>query len=320
MIRLERKLMNSRYFDIFPVMVIIFSLSFNSVCGSTTVVIWQDDFDDGNLDDWFITGRHYSVSTNAYTNWTGSASATSGQLTFMSENKWEDWTNDRIMNVTNCWYKSETTFGQWSFEMYPAENNFIAIDFIRHLPDASVPEVNPPEYDTTFRYALFILNASYEAGKPGEAFVYGDFESPTGVTEDDFTGEPCFIFVKDKMGEKQTVYAIKEFTTDILTADKLNIQITRDNTSKFTFFVNNEVLFSATDASPPSTSLNTEGYFFCPFSFGGGSWIDNIVVTDTIPVTEESTTEQNGTNEAGILPVLLILGVLSINVRRKKKG
>ncbi|MHA1945710.1 MAG: hypothetical protein ACXAC6_03705 [Candidatus Hodarchaeales archaeon] len=280
-------------------------------------VIWKDNFDDGTLDDWFITGRHYTVSTNTYTNWTGSASAVSGKLIFMNENHWDDWTNDRIMNITSCWYQNETTFGQWSFDVYPAENNFIAIDFIRHLPNASVPEVNPPEYDTTFRYALFIVNDSYEAGTTGDTFVQGDFESPTGVSKEDFTGEPCFIFIKDEMDEKQKVFAIKEFSADIITADKLFVQISRDNTSNFVFYVNGEYVFSATDTSPPSTSLDAEGYFFDAFSFGGGSWIDNIIVDDTITLTVPPGTVSS--SEAGISLLVFSLAVLVV-FRRRREG
>lgn len=198
--------------------------------------------------------------------------------------------------------------------MFPAENNFIGITFLEHFPDPNTPEENPLTYDITFRYALYILTAPYEAGKPGAAFVHGDFVSPTGVTVKDFTGEPCFIFIKEGTDIPYTVYAIKEFPTDIPTTDTLTIHITRDNSSKFTFFVNNNVLFSGKDTSPPSTSLDAEGYYSGLCSFGGGSWIDNINVSDTITVTEEKKA-----SEPGIIPIVIGLGILII-IRKKRKS
>ncbi|MFX1515771.1 MAG: hypothetical protein ACFFC6_05635 [Promethearchaeota archaeon] len=294
--------------------ILFFTMSLQAT-GRSLSVIWQDNFDDGTLDDWIITGRHYVVSTDTYTKWNGSASATSGKLAFVTENHWENWADNRIMNITWCWYQSAVTFGQWSFDIFPAEDNFIAINFADHFSDPNSIVEDDNCANATFVYAIFILTAPYEPEHPSAAYVSNDFTSPSGVTKKDFTGEPCFIFIKMGKDIAYTVFAIEEFPADILTLDVLTVHITRDNSSKFTCFVNenDKAFFSVTDTSPPPTSLNAEGYYFGIFSFGGGSWIDNITVSDTITVTEEKTT-----SEPGIVPLLVGFGILIII--RSKRG
>jgi len=291
--------------------ILFFTMSLQA-SGRLLTVNWQDNFDDGTLDDWLITGRHYVVSTDTYTKWNGSASAASGKLAFVTENHWEDWTNNRIMNISWCWYQSAVTFGQWSFDIFPAENNFIALSFINHFSDPNIIVEDNNLAEATFVYVVYILTAPYEPERTGAAFVHGDFTSPSGVTVEDFTGEPCFIFIKFGKDISYTVFVIEEFPADILTTDVLTIHITRDNSSKFTCFVNDKVIFSVTDTSPPSTSLDAEGYYFGVFSFGGGSWIDNITVSDTITVTEEKTA-----SEPGIVPLVVGFGILII-IRSKR--
>jgi hypothetical protein len=174
----------------------------------------------------------------------------------------------------------------------------------------------------TFAYGLYILNASYQAGDSSELLIETNFVSPHGITAADFTGEPCFVFTKYRYNLPFTVFAITDFPADILTSDKLTINITRDDESNFTFVVNNQLLFSAQDPSPPPTALNSEGYYFGVQSFGGGSWVDNIIVS--VPTIEESTTTTTTTttteeaNATGIITLLISSGIL-ILLRRKKE-
>ena len=282
--------------------------------GRIQTVIWEDNFDDETIDDWIITGRHYVVSTKIYTNWNGSATATGGKLAFTSENKWEDWTNDRIMNATWSWHLSPLTLGQWSFDVYPGANNFISISIMNHFTDPDILLKEPNTSNETLAYDLIILTSSYEANNTGAAFVSGGFESPTGITKEDFTGEPCFIFLKSGTSVQYTLFALEEIPDDISTTEVINVDITRDNSSKFTIYVNGKTIISVTDENPPSTSLATEGYYFGIFSFGGGSWVDNINVT--YPITKFP---PKGPNAGGIVLFISGLGTLII-IRRKRRG
>ena len=94
-------------------------------------------------------------------------------------------------------------------------------------------------------------------------------------------------------------------------AEKLSIQIIRDTSSKFSFYVNNKSLFSAKDPNPITTDYDPEGYYFVIFSFGGGSWVDNIIVSDTIPV--------ESTSEAGFVPLILSWVILVV-IRKRREG
>lgn len=312
-----------RYTVILIVWILFYALIPISAYGKTFT--WQDNFDDGTLDDWIITGRHYVASTDTYTKWNGSVSATSGRLAYVTENHWENWANNRIMNITWCWHQSPLIFGQWSLDIFSAEDNFLMINIV-HVSDPNIIRDDNNLANATFIYGIYILTASYEPERPSAAFVYGDFTSPTGVTVKDFTGEPCFIFIKSGKNISYTVFAIEEFPTEILTTDILTIHITRDNSSKFTFFVEDKVIFSVTDTSPPSTSLDTEGYYFGVSSFGGGSWIDNINVSDTIPTTTTTTTTNTTTTidkttthiSSSWTPMIILMSVVILLISRKK--
>jgi len=55
-----------------------------------------------------------------------------------------------------------------------------------------------------------------------------------------------------------------------------------------------------------------KGYYFVIFSWGAGSWVDNIVITDTIPKTKS-------TSEAGFITFVLSWLILVV-IRRKREG
>jgi hypothetical protein len=284
--------------------------------GRTQVIIWEDNFEDGNLEGWMVNGMHYNVSTEVYTPWNGTASATSGKLQFESGNHWTEWQAEgvaHVMNITRCWHPNTTKFGQWSFDVYPGAYNMIAFDFLIHFSNPEVIPDNIEDPDFNYRYSLYILNGTYKANYTGRAFIHGNFESPDdSVTVENFTGKPCFIFFKEKVDQPQTVFVLKEFTPDIIAAEKLSIQITRDSSSKFSFYVNNKSLFSVKDPTPIIMDHDPEGYYFVIFSFGGSSWVDNIVISDTIPVTES-------TSEAGFVP-LIMSWIILVVFRRKPKN
>ncbi|MHA2249648.1 MAG: transcriptional regulator [Candidatus Kariarchaeaceae archaeon] len=108
-------------FQIRASLAIIFLL-FTFVHPTSAEIIWTEDFNDGNLENWEVIG--YNYTNNPISEWGGDVSINDGMITSPSS------TNQ--IRTYAC-HQSNVVFGTWSFDWHPSTNDdfvfFIADDF-----------------------------------------------------------------------------------------------------------------------------------------------------------------------------------------------
>jgi hypothetical protein len=176
-------------------------------------VDWQDDFDDGNLDDWTVSGISWTQD-HGWDIWDGDCSVDDNQMQFDEVSLWEEWvTNKQVYNYSCLSHSTTIANGTWSFDIYPG-NSPVSISLISQRETVQVDNqtVHNP-YETLINgYSVQIIPFSYDIAETEKNFGWQPRE---GLQ---ITGKPAIGLEKIYSQVNSSLTAIYE--SDEITSDK----------------------------------------------------------------------------------------------------
>lgn len=271
-------------------------LLLNSPIQTTSSVIWDDDFNDGNLDDWELA-TYYSTDIS-------NDPLIKGENIIANVNKMLQIPDGG--NVTHQavnWAERESTqvYGHWSFDIDASEGSHSSLVYVYRDP---TPESDFSGWTTKkpngFEgYVVGISTFTSVIGGPG--MYLGRFNA-------NFTNEGVNATSIEELVLDTFDFSDKGFSNNGI----YHVDITRDMTGNSTVYVNSIKVMSAID----DTYTVSESIMISSFRFTTS--YDNIIVDDDpkYTITGESESDED---ESPVFIPLITLSLVFIIVIHKKK-
>ncbi len=258
-------------------------ISIMAVPPCSSEVVWSEDFDDGDMEGWTVTQGNFTV--------------VNGYLESVVNEEYKGvfaGGGSEYFLLSCCFTQSNVAVGTWSFDVY--------FDCASELPELAVEFM-------TKKQTRWGLGMPLGAEAHGKTYgIYAGYNIPGSY---ELYTAPSFP-VAEQIKLYSTVQGLKR-------KEWHHIDITRDEEGQIRVYINGVLGIDTIDTRV------TESYYFgimLEYCFRGKSYIDNIVVSNTIDVQpSEADTQKSGSIPSfpieSVIAGLIVVSIIIWSIQRR---
>lgn len=267
--------------------VIITLLTFSTIIQVQAIITWEDDFEDGNLDDWLFNA--WEIHSEIY-----NPPIDPGFNIINGILRAPDYPyfNDTSRNMTSALHNSTVAYGIWNFDWVPQES---------------------PTEEAFFDIVAIIYNINHQLDLTGLSVLDKSAYGYTIRIYHNSTGVATRISLTKRVGPPPSTTTLETYDLTPAVMESIHIEVTRDRKGHFKVYYDAALIIEATD-----NDITTSDHFVFR-SYVGDTGIDNITINDAISSNGSIPASTVGFIIGMMTPTFIILVILRKRIFFKNK-
>ena len=272
----------------FILSVIITILILSPTIQVKAILTWEDDFEDGNLDDWLFNA--WEINSEIYNPPIDPGfNIIDGILRAPNY----PYFNDTSRNMTSALHNSTFAYGIWNFDW--------------------VPQVSLTE-EAFFDIVAIIYNINHQLDLTGLSVLDKSAYGYTIRIYHNSTGVATRISLTKRVGPPPSTTTLGSYDLTPAVMESIHIEVTRDKKGHFNVYYDTALIIEATD-----NDITTSDHFVFR-SYVGDTGLDNITINDALSSNGSIPASTVGFVIWMMTPTLIVLYIVRKRIIFKNRG